>query len=85
MGSKTLTLEEGSTVYDALKAMGVSIGGDSNYVRSINGLAEKACGGGSGWMYSVNGVYPGISCGAYTLTGGEKIIWVYTCDLGNDL
>ena len=85
MGSVTLTLEEGSTVYDALCAMGVSVSGSSYYVSAINGLAEFDCGSGSGWMYSVNGVYPNMSCGKYVLSDGDEIVWVYTCDLGNDL
>ena len=61
------------------------MGGTSTYVSSINGLAEFDCGSGSGWMYSVDGVYPNKACGKYTLSGGERIVWVYTCDLGNDL
>ena len=85
MGSYTLTLEEGSTVYDALIATGVSTSGNSTYVRSIGGLSEFDCGDLSGWMYSVNGVYPNYSCGSYVLEDGDTIIWIYTCDLGNDL
>lgn len=78
-------LKKGASVFDALAATGVSIGGDSYYVSAINGLAEKQCGTYSGWMYSVNGEYPNKTCGDYKLHGSEKIIWVYTCDLGNDL
>lgn len=78
-------LKKGASVYDALVATGVSIGGDGYYVSAINGLAEKQCGTYSGWMYSVNGDYPNKTCGDYKLSGSEKLIWVYTCDLGNDL
>lgn len=85
MGSRTVTLSQGASVYDALCAMGVSIGGSSSYVSSINGLAEFSCGQGSGWMYSVNGVFPSKACGKYKLSGGESVRWVYTCNLGNDL
>ena len=80
MGSATVTLSEGATVYDALCAMGVSIGGSSYYVSSINGLAEKACGATSGWTYSVNGVFPNRACGRYVLSGGESVRWVYSTD-----
>ena len=80
MGSKTLTLEEGSTVYDALCAMGVSISGSSTYVSAINGLGEFDCGQNSGWLYSVNGVYPQKSCGKYVLSSGDSIVWKYTVD-----
>ncbi|MDD6730540.1 MAG: DUF4430 domain-containing protein [Eggerthellaceae bacterium] len=83
MGSKQVTVPAGASVYDALKAMGASIGGSSTYVSSINGLAEKACGSGSGWMYKVNGVYPNYACGKYKLQGGESIVWAYTVTKGD--
>ena len=85
MGSGSVTLKKGATVYDALLAMGVSVSGSSSYIRSIGGLSEFDCGDGSGWMYAVNGSYPSVGCGSYTLSGGESILWVYTVDLGNDL
>ncbi len=85
MASGSVTLNQGASVYDALCALGVSVGGSSNYVTSINGLAEFACGSGSGWLYLVNGSSPGYGCGSYILQGGESITWVYTCDMGNDL
>jgi hypothetical protein len=81
----TVTVPQGASVYDALVALGVSVGGNSTYVRSIGGLAEFDCGQGSGWLYQVNGVTPSTSCGAYKLSGGESITWIYTCDLGNDI
>lgn len=81
----SLELAEGASVYDALVASGADIGGDATYVSSIDGLAEFACGSGSGWMYSVNGEYPDKSCGDYTLSDGDEVIWVYTLDLGDDL
>lgn len=69
-----------------LKANGISyqitLGG---YVRSISGLAEFDCGQGSGWMYKVNGVLPNVSCKSYKLTNGDKIEFVFTCNLGNDV
>ena len=83
MGSKQVTVKAGASVYDALKATGASIGGSSTYVSSINGLAEKACGSGSGWMYKVNGVYPNYACGKYKLQGGESIVWAYTVTKGD--
>ena len=80
MANTTVTLPAGSSVYDALCAAGVTVGGSSTYVRSINGLAEFDCGKNSGWTYSVDGVQPQKSCGRYTLSGGESIVWLYTCD-----
>jgi hypothetical protein len=39
----------------------------------------------SGWLYSVNGDYPGVSCGDYLVKAEDVIEWVYTCDLGKDV
>jgi hypothetical protein len=37
-------------------------------------------------MYKVNGWFPNYGCSAYTLQGGEEIVWAYTCvGLGTDL
>ena len=86
MASTSVTLQQGATVYDALCATGVGVSGSSYYVSAINGLAEKLSGyPNSGWMYSVNGVFPQYACGRYVLQGGENIRWAYTLDLGKDL
>ncbi|MBR2310446.1 MAG: DUF4430 domain-containing protein [Oscillospiraceae bacterium] len=58
---------------------------DSVYIEGIGNLYEFDCGPQSGWMYSVNGVYPGLGCSAYTLADGDVIVFSYTCDLGADL
>ena len=93
LSSTTVRLEAGATVYDALKAAAGSRGipvskvgsGSRVYVASINSLAEGDCGGESGWMYSVNGVYPGKGCGSYPLADGDTVRWRYTTNLGVDL
>lgn len=58
---------------------------DSVYIEGIGNLYEYDCGPQSGWMYSVNDVYPGLGCSAYTLADGDVIVFNYTCDLGADL
>ena len=79
--SGTFTFEEGATVYDALCALGLSIGSQDSihgvYVSSINGLAEKEHGASSGWMYAVNGKLPNMACSAYKLRDGDSIQWRY--------
>lgn len=77
MASTSVTLSESATVYDALCASGVAVGGSSSYVTSINGLAEKQISAGSGWMYSVNGVTPMVPAGAYELSPGDSVRWYY--------
>lgn len=57
----------------------------SVYIEGIANLYEYDCGPQSGWMYSVNGVFPGIGCSSYTLCDGDEIVFAYTCDLGADL
>lgn len=80
-GSGAFTFEEGATVYDALCALGFSIGSQDSihgvYVSSINGLAEKEHGASSGWMYAVNGKLPNMACSAYKLVDGDSIQWRY--------
>lgn len=58
---------------------------NSVYIEGIGNIYEFDCGSQSGWMYSVNGVYPGLGCSAYTLADGDVIVFNYTCDLGVDL
>lgn len=58
---------------------------DSVYMEGIGNLYEYDCGPQSGWMYSVNGTYPGLGCSAYTLADGDAVVFHYTCDMGADL
>ena len=78
MGSLSLTLPVGSTVYDALRATGVSLTGSASYVSSIDGLYAGMYGPSSGWTYSVNGVMPMKAANAYELSNGDSVRWSYT-------
>ena len=75
------TFNEGATVYDALCALGLSVNAHGSsygtYVAAIGGLAEKEHGSTSGWMYSVNGVTPGMACSSYVLSNGDNVVWYY--------
>lgn len=77
----TFTFNEGATVYDALRALGLSVNAHGSsygtYVAAIGGLAEKEHGGTSGWMYSVNGVTPNTACSNYVLSNGDRVVWYY--------
>lgn len=57
----------------------------SAYIEGIANLYEFDCGELSGWMYRVNGVFPNFGCSKYILKDGDKIEWLYTCDLGADI
>lgn len=58
---------------------------NSAYIEGISNLYEFDCGERSGWMYKVNGWFPNYGCSRYELKNGDKIEWVYTCDLGRDV
>gem|GEM_PF-3140372 len=58
---------------------------NGNYVVSIDGQAELDRGKDSGWMYSVNGVFPNVGANSYILKSGDIIKWLYTENLGVDV
>lgn len=90
-------LREGDTVFDildrAVRYNRIQMeyqGADQNsygsvYIRGIHYLYEFSCGPLSGWMYRVDGEYPNFGCSRYTLKDGQRVEWVYTCDLGRDV
>lgn len=55
----------------------------SYYVRGIHQLYEKDCGEYSGWLYSVNGRFPNYGCSKYMLKNGDRVRFVYTCELSD--
>lgn len=90
-------LEEGDTVFSVLsravrqeKIQMEYTGIDSSptgtvYIQGIHYLYEFSCGPLSGWMYRVNGEFPNLGCSDYPVQNGDRIEWVYTCDLGHDV
>ena len=89
------SISRGDTVFDVLtdslrsnKIQYDYSGGDglsAVYVKGINNLYEYDGGDLSGWMYSVNGEFPQVSCSDYVLEDGDVICWRYICDLGRDI
>ncbi|MDD3766459.1 MAG: DUF4430 domain-containing protein [Eubacteriales bacterium] len=57
----------------------------SAYIEGINNIYEFDCGELSGWMYRVNGDFPNYGSSRYQLAPGDKVEWLYTCDLGSDI
>ncbi|WP_177245754.1 S-layer homology domain-containing protein [Paenibacillus sp. BC26] len=88
-------LQPGDTAWSVLKrsldAKGISYKTEyyasfgSVYVQAIAGDGEFDHGRYSGWMYNVNGQYPGYGSSSYTLKDGDKVEWRYTTNLGKDL
>lgn len=86
-------IEENDTVYDILveaakkyQIQMENTGAEGMvYIAGINYLYEFDFGDLSGWMYFVNDEEPSVGCDDYVLEDGDKIEWLYTCELGNDL
>lgn len=84
---------EGDTVFDILvkvtRKKGIHMeyrgSGSNTYIEGINNLYEFDGGSNSGWMYSLNGVYPNYGVGAYKVKSSDVIKFNYTCNLGADL
>ena len=58
---------------------------DAIYIEGIANIYEFDCGELSGWMYSVNDIFPGVGISKYVLEDGDIIKILYTCDLGRDI
>ena len=79
---------EHQSVYDILLSLSkthkftldVSGKGELAYIRAINGISEHQHGDTSGWVYTVNGVSPHLSCGAYYPSDNDIIRIYYTTD-----
>ncbi len=58
---------------------------DSVYIEGIGNLYEFDAGDLSGWIYRVNGKSLSVGCSQYKLKSGDKIEFLYTCNMGKDL
>lgn len=92
---KTVTFYEGESVFNLLlremKKNKIHMEFEntpiynSAYIEGIANLYEFDCGELSGWLYKVNGWFPNYGCSRYQLKAGDKVEWVYTCDMGADV
>ena len=78
------------TALDALKGVlnqrSISYSISGEYVRSIDGLAEKKEGYPlSGWLFRINGSFPGVGPGSAIIRNGDRVEWLYTLDGGKDV
>lgn len=85
--NEAVALETGESALDllrrTLRARNIAFSASGGYVRSIGGLSERAMGAQSGWLYSVNGVFPNYSARSYTLKPGDRVAFLYSCKLGD--
>ena len=90
-----VSFQEGESVFDILRRVcrekGIHMeytgtpGYKGAYIEGIGNLYEFDVGELSGWMYSVNGRFPNYSSAAHTVQEGDRIAWVYSCDMGRDV
>lgn len=86
-------LKSGDSVLDVLKRatrsrkmqMEYHGSGAAAYVEGIDNLYEFDKGAKSGWLFRVNGEFPGKSAGAVKLKAGDVVEWLYTLDMGKDV
>lgn len=93
--SATVSFTAGESVFDvlqrAMKEAGIPMEFTSvpvygsAYIEGIANLYEFDGGPLSGWVYSVNGVFPNYGSSKYALKDGDQVLWQYTCDLGADV
>lgn len=91
----TVLLEEGDSAFDVLQRVAqeqqlhlefsTSPMYGSTYIEGLCNLYEMDCGPLSGWTYRVNEVFPGYGTSEYTISDGDEIFILYTCDLGADV
>ena len=87
LGKTKCTFEKNASVYDVLKKAcnnkGIKLSARDTvygvYVSGINNLDEFDCSQQSGWVYTVNGSSPSVSCGKFTVSKGDEIIFKYVC------
>jgi hypothetical protein len=84
LDKKDVTVADGDSVYDVIKASGVTFVGKT-YISSIGGLSEGDGGAKSGWMYSVNGAFPAIGITLYKVKDGDSVQFRYTLNSGADV
>lgn len=93
IAQRRLGLPEGATAFEALleaarqEQIRVDYTGTvyGAYVSGIGYIYEFGFGDMSGWLYRVNGEFPEVSAGAYALSEGDTVEFIYTCDGGGDL
>jgi hypothetical protein len=88
-------LQDGDSAFDVLKRVCQNSGIHleysitplyaTAYIEGIGNIYEFDAGEQSGWMYKVNGSFLSFGCSKYIVAPGDKIEFVYTCDLGKDV
>ena len=76
MLDKLVTLDDGSTVMDALQRVAtVETKYGGGFVGAINGVHSQYPGTNKDWFYYVNEVSPNVGAAAYILHDGDVVHW----------
>ena len=75
--AEKVDVKSGSNVFDVLDAAKIEYKVEGDYITEIEGLSEKSVGGGSGWLYFVNGETPVVDPGSLKVKDGDKIVFDY--------
>ena len=60
-------------------------GFETYYVEGIHQIYEKDCGVQSGWMFKLNGQFPMEGASSLSVKAGDRIVFCFTCDMGDDV
>ncbi|MCL2387441.1 MAG: DUF4430 domain-containing protein, partial [Defluviitaleaceae bacterium] len=82
-GYFNLTANE--TAFSLLNRTNLNIVTRGAYVVSIGGLREFDYGPQSGWMFTLNGVFPQFAAASAQLSNGDRVEWLFTINLGEDV
>lgn len=75
----SVSLPEGSTVYDALVASETQIdAAEAEYGMFVSAIAGVENSDSSGWVYTVNGEQVMDACDDFVLSDGDVVEWSYT-------
>ena len=80
-----IDIQNEETVYSLLHKTGLDVVSRGGYVAGIGGLAEFDAGPFSGWVFSINGQFPGTGATNIPVNEGDRIEWLFTRDLGADV
>jgi len=95
LSEKKVEFTEGESVFDILYRVARENGihfefektpaYNSVYIEGIGNLYEMDCGDLSGWMFRINGKFSDVGCSNVMVSSGDKIEWLYSCNMGADL
>lgn len=87
--SGNVSIGTNETAYSVLQRTGLSVQARNTpmgrYVYAIAGITEFSGGAGSGWVFRINGTFPGGPSDLANVVAGDRVEWLFTRDLGQDV